>query len=202
STTASSRANSTSTHIITIPMHRRTLPTVRTYTTLPRPRPPPHSHSHQHQPHSAQNTNTAVTVDFSTNPDKLWWDTILNQYSTSPEDAETEIIRDLTFLFHSSIHWLSFLNENHFFRRLLDRSEREYLQPSLVLSALALATLLQSSERGLGQRGRVRALMWRDAAQAYLESAWNASAVDPSLAQAAMVSPPSSLSLLFHPASS
>lgn len=90
--------------------------------------------------------------------------------------------------FNNSIHWLSFLNERHFFRTLLDSSEREKMQPSLVLSALALATLLQSSELGLSQRGRERALWLRDAAQSFLESSWNASIVDPSLAQAAMVS--------------
>ena len=61
------------------------------------------------------------------------------------------------------------------------------MQPSLVLSALALATLLQSSELELGSAGRERALHLRDIAQAHLESSWNASSVDPSLAQAALV---------------
>ena len=89
--------------------------------------------------------------------------------------------------FSTSIHWLSFLNKEHFFRKVIDVSEREKLQPSLVLSALALATLLQSSELGLGHDGRVRALWLRDSAQSYLEASWAASAIDSSLAQAAMV---------------
>ncbi|KAI5123891.1 hypothetical protein M0805_005707 [Coniferiporia weirii] len=127
---------------------------------------------------------SALSIDFN---NKLWWDTLLNQYSLSQEQSEAEIMKDLSFLFNSSIHWLSFLNERHFFRRLSDRSEREKLQPSLVLSALALATLLQSSELGLGMRGRERALWLRDTAQSYLESSWNSSSVDPSLAQAAML---------------
>lgn len=92
------------------------------------------------------------------------------------------------YSFSNSIHWLSFINEQHFRRTLLDPSEREKIQPSLILAALALATLLHSSELEYGQRGRDRALWLRDAAQSLLESAWNQSILDPSLAQAAMVS--------------
>lgn len=94
---------------------------------------------------------------------------------------------DWRYSFNSSIHWLAFLNDRYFFRRLWDPSEREKLQPALVLSALALATLLKSSEVVLGARGRERALWFRDNAQSYLEQAWSNSTVDPSLAQAAMV---------------
>ncbi|KAH8119434.1 hypothetical protein DFH11DRAFT_1501181 [Phellopilus nigrolimitatus] len=126
----------------------------------------------------------SLNVDFN---NKLWWDTLLNQYAPSQEQSEVEIAKDLSFLFGSNIHWLSFLNEHHFFRRLSDPFEREKLQPSLVLSALALATLLQSSELGLGHGGRERALWLRDTAQSYLEAAWTASPIDPSLAQAAML---------------
>ena len=89
--------------------------------------------------------------------------------------------------FNSNIHWLSFLNEKYFLRRLSDPSEREKMQPSLVMSALALATLLQSSEIELGELGRQRALRLRDAAQSHLEAAWNAGCIDPELAQAALV---------------
>lgn len=99
----------------------------------------------------------------------------------------TRLVLPLCHSFNNSIHWLSFLNERHFFRTLLDPSEREKMQPSLVLSALALATLLQSSELGLGRRGRERALWLRDTAQSFLEAAWNVAIVDPALAQAAMV---------------
>ena len=70
----------------------------------------------------------------------------------------------------------------------MDPTEREKMQPALVLSALALAKLLQSSELGEGERGRMHALALLEAAQTSLEAAWSASAVDSSLAQAAMVS--------------
>jgi len=69
----------------------------------------------------------------------------------------------------------------------MENTEREKMQPALVLSALALAKLLQSSELGEGERGRMHALTLRNAAQAFLEASWSASAVDSSLAQAAML---------------
>lgn len=62
------------------------------------------------------------------------------------------------------------------------------MQPSLVLSALALATLMKSSEIEHGAEGRRRALYLRDRAQATLEEACTAQAVDFTLAEAALVS--------------
>ena len=62
------------------------------------------------------------------------------------------------------------------------------MQPSLVISALALAVLLESSERGRGKEGREKALMLRDMEHTYLVTSWNAGSTDPALAQAAMVS--------------
>lgn len=79
------------------------------------------------------------------------------------------------------------MNEKLFFRTLWDDTEREKIQPSLVLSALALATLMKSSEIGFGEPGRKRALYLRNTAQASLEAAWNAHRVDTTLAEAAMV---------------
>ena len=87
--------------------------------------------------------------------------------------------------FNNHIHWLSFINERHFFRMLADEVEREKMQPALVYAALALATLIQSSEVGRGQMGRERALWLRDVAQQFLEAPWRSP--DPALAQAAMV---------------
>ena len=61
------------------------------------------------------------------------------------------------------------------------------MQPSLILAALALATLMKSSEIGLGEVGRNRALYLRDAAQTSLENSLSARWIDPTLAQAALV---------------
>lgn len=61
------------------------------------------------------------------------------------------------------------------------------MQPSLILSALALATLMKSSDIEDGAAGRTRALYFRDIAQASLEEACSAQAVDFTLAEAALV---------------
>lgn len=66
---------------------------------------------------------------------------------------------------------------------------RETMQPSLVLAGLALATLMRSSEVGLGQEGRMRALELRNAAQASLQSSFESGWIDSTLAQAALASP-------------
>lgn len=75
-----------------------------------------------------------------------------------------------------------------FFEKLYDPLKRPSLQPSLVLSALALSTLMQSSETNLGDIGRQRALLLRDAAQSSLEASISAGWIDHSLVQAALVS--------------
>lgn len=59
------------------------------------------------------------------------------------------------------------------------------MQPSLVLALLAMSTFWQSSEVGIGQPGRERALRLRDEAQGALEASVNAGWLDETLAQAA-----------------
>ncbi|KZS98636.1 hypothetical protein SISNIDRAFT_472465 [Sistotremastrum niveocremeum HHB9708] len=61
------------------------------------------------------------------------------------------------------------------------------MQPSLVLAGLALATLMRSSEIGLGQSGRLQALELRNAAQASLQSSYESGWIDTTLAQAALI---------------
>lgn len=70
---------------------------------------------------------------------------------------------------------------------LFDPHRRTFMQPSVVLSALALATLMKSSEAGMGAEGRRFAEWLRDAAQSSLEASLSASWIEPSLAQAAFV---------------
>jgi len=62
------------------------------------------------------------------------------------------------------------------------------VQPSVVLSALALSTIMRSSEVELGEEGRKFSLWLRDAAQSSLDASISASWIEPSLAQAAYVS--------------
>jgi hypothetical protein len=77
---------------------------------------------------------------------------------------------------------------------LHDPDARIFVQPSVVLAALALATIMKSSEIGLGGEGRKLALWLRDSAQSSLDASISASWIEPSLAQAAFVTT-SSLSL-------
>lgn len=89
--------------------------------------------------------------------------------------------------FSSTGYWLACFNVPVFFHNLYDTAERDQMQPSLVLSALALATLMKSSEVGLGESGRTRALQLRDLAQSSLEASLNSQWIDSTLGQAALV---------------
>ncbi|KAJ7442636.1 hypothetical protein FB451DRAFT_1057345 [Mycena latifolia] len=136
------------------------------------------------------------SVEFSK---KTWWDSLLSLYlspnavrleslSASQRDhASQRINTDLRFLFRASNYWFSFLHAPTFFNNVYDPSKREQIQPSLVLAILAMSTFWQSSEIGLGHRGRERALILRDEAQSALEASFNAAWVDDSLAQAAWI---------------
>ncbi|KAK7048512.1 Zn(2)-C6 fungal-type domain-containing protein [Favolaschia claudopus] len=134
------------------------------------------------------------TLDFSR---KTWWDNLLVLYQ-SPTSMRLEsltsaqriiairrISSDIRFLFHCSSYWFSFVHIPTFFTNFYDPVKRDMLQPSLILSALALGVFFRSSEIELGQRGRERALMFREEAQSALEASLNAGWVDDTLAQAA-----------------
>ncbi|RPD56159.1 hypothetical protein L227DRAFT_508824 [Lentinus tigrinus ALCF2SS1-6] len=129
-----------------------------------------------------------------------WWDALLAYYST--EDASTaisvisltpeqrtstvqRIVGDLRALFHSSIYWVSFINLPRFFDTLLNSTKRSGMQPSLVLSALAVGKFAQSSEVELGAKGREKALKMVDLAHGALEASLASGWVDIGLIQAA-----------------
>lgn len=130
---------------------------------------------------------------------KIWWDSLLSLYvsptsnnlqmlsSSQREAAAHSITADLRFLFRASNFWFSFFHIPSFFGNFCDPENRERIQPSLVLALLAMATFWQSSEVGIGRRGRERALRFRDEAQGALEASFNAGWVDETLAQAAWV---------------
>lgn len=68
-----------------------------------------------------------------------------------------------------------------------DERRARSLQPAFVLSALALSTLMRSSELERGAAGRARAVALRDAAQSALEAACSAQRVDMRLAEASII---------------
>ena len=88
----------------------------------------------------------------------------------------------------SSNYWLFFLRSDTFIYRLRDPLERSRLQPSLVLSALAMANLMKSSELEQGELGRMLALALRNEAQLLLEEACTSQRLDYMHAEAALVS--------------
>ncbi|KAF9568802.1 hypothetical protein CPC08DRAFT_624611 [Agrocybe pediades] len=138
---------------------------------------------------------SAPSVEFSR---KIWWESLLTSYmypSTSSrpssltfsqrETAAFNISSDLRFIFKASNYWFSFFHIPSFFGNFFDSERRQRIQPSLVLSLLALSTFWQSSEVGYGKEGRERALRLRDEAQSAMDASFNAGWIDETLAQAA-----------------
>ncbi|KAI0351438.1 hypothetical protein OH77DRAFT_938368 [Trametes cingulata] len=123
---------------------------------------------------------------------ETWWDALLSFYSSDDDRAPPvdpcsltmeqrsmtvrRIVSDLRALFRSSIYWVSFIHLPRFFETVVNPARRATMQPGLLLSALALGTLAQSSEAEKGAPGRVRALKLLDmaysAVQASLVSGW------------------------------
>ncbi|KAI9464587.1 hypothetical protein BJY52DRAFT_1114909 [Lactarius psammicola] len=153
------------------------------------------------QPGNEQESNDITpdpSVEFSR---KTWWDHLLRLYAVSmpasyrslplgqlQRDASvSQIIEDVRFVFKSSSHWFSFVNLPRFYNTFMDPARRDRMQPSLLLSLLAVSTLLQSSERACPGESRRKAMMLRDEAQGQLEASLYARAIDGELAQAAWV---------------
>ncbi|KAH8104576.1 hypothetical protein BXZ70DRAFT_921504 [Cristinia sonorae] len=129
-----------------------------------------------------------------------WWDALLLLYSgrtygrppdgtaLTPSQREStvqQILSDTRQLFRASNYWFSFFNVSQFYARLLDPKERQRIQPSLVLGALAVSVFIHSSEREGGKKGRTWAVRLRDEAQSALEASLSTRAVDVGLVQAA-----------------
>ncbi|KAI0365647.1 hypothetical protein BV20DRAFT_972889 [Pilatotrama ljubarskyi] len=128
---------------------------------------------------------------------QTWWDALLTFYSSeegipSPDitgekrsKAMRRIVSDLRGLFQSSLYWLSFIHLPRFFDMLFKPARRATMQPSLLLSALAVGTLAQSSEIEEGAPGRMRALKLLEMADSALQASFTSGWVDYGLVQAA-----------------
>ncbi|KAJ3876443.1 hypothetical protein F5051DRAFT_411571 [Lentinula edodes] len=110
-----------------------------------------------------------------------WWARFLTTHSIG------DIAADAEYLFSDTGHWLSFLNLDYFLQTLYHPEDRLAIRPPLILSILAMATLMKSSQAEFGIKGRERALMYRESARAALESSWNSGWLDPMLAEAALI---------------
>ncbi|KAI0743811.1 hypothetical protein C8Q80DRAFT_1183246 [Daedaleopsis nitida] len=132
-----------------------------------------------------------------------WWDALLTFYTLQAEpdndmqmislspaqrsSAMKAMMTDLKALLQSSPCWFSYINLPRFFDTLFNPIRRHNLQPSLLLSALALGTLSTSSEVEHGARGRQKALKLLEMAHGALEGALATGWVDIGLAQAALL---------------
>ncbi|KAI0697750.1 hypothetical protein C8T65DRAFT_806929 [Cerioporus squamosus] len=134
-----------------------------------------------------------------------WWDALLSFYATERDPSDTDIavvslslaqrsaalntiMSDLKSLLQASPCWVSFLHLPRFFDALFNPGvRRNTLQPSLLLSALALGVFAQSSESEHGARGRQKALKLLELAHGALEGALATGWVDIGLAQAALL---------------
>jgi hypothetical protein len=103
------------------------------------------------------------------------------------DGAVNQIFGDVRFVFRSSHYWFSFLNVPRFFNNFADPMRRNSMQPSLLLSLLAVSTFLQSPTREYPEESRRMSVRLRDEAQGYLEASLYARAIDEELAQAAWV---------------
>ena len=132
---------------------------------------------------------------------ETWFDHVRDLYSVSMQvsgdspylglaqrnSSISQIIEDVRFIFKSSYHWLSFLNVPRFYNNFMDPIRRGCMQPSLLLSLLAVSKCLQGAGQLCPERSYHVAMLLRDEAQGYLEASLLARAIDVELAQAAWV---------------
>ncbi|KAF9519731.1 hypothetical protein BS47DRAFT_1358046 [Hydnum rufescens UP504] len=109
---------------------------------------------------------------------QTWWESLTRYYGGPRAHATRRITEDLSHLFRVSNSLLAFFHHP---------SQREHVQPSLIVAMLALSTLLQSSDIGLGHQGRLKALELRDLAQSHLDTSLNSGMDYSELAQAALL---------------
>ncbi|KAI0356193.1 hypothetical protein OH77DRAFT_1423788 [Trametes cingulata] len=129
-----------------------------------------------------------------------WWDALVAFYALERDpstDAQAvtltndqrngalrHMVSDLRAMFQASASWMSFLHLPRFFATVLDPIRRQEMQPSVLMAALAIGTLVQSSEVEKGAKGRRRALKLLDMAHGALQSSLATGWVDVGLAQA------------------
>ncbi|KAI0754620.1 hypothetical protein C8Q80DRAFT_1139967 [Daedaleopsis nitida] len=129
-----------------------------------------------------------------------WWDTLLVLCSSKDVDPSCgphaltpglrsatarRIFLDLRATMSVSVHWANFIYPPRLFETLLDPKLRDTVQPSLLLSMLAVGVLVQGSELKGGARARKRALRLIDHAHSALQASLYSNWLDIGLVQAA-----------------
>ena len=62
------------------------------------------------------------------------------------DSSTNQIIEDVRFIFKSSYHWFSFLNVPRFYNNFMDPIRRGRMQPSLLLSLLAVSRAFSKAQ--------------------------------------------------------
>jgi len=132
---------------------------------------------------------------------EIWFDRVCDLYAVSTRvsyDSSSlgvaqrdggigQIVEDIRFIFKFSYYWFSFLNVPRFYNNFIDPIRRGRMQPSLLLSLLAVSKYLQGAGQLCPEENSRLAILLRDEAQGYLEASIHARAFDVELAQAAWV---------------
>ncbi|PIL35204.1 transcription factor [Ganoderma sinense ZZ0214-1] len=128
---------------------------------------------------------------------ETWWDALLEFYATDgaiggmtltadQRLATTKrVFADIRAVLNASMYWASFLHLPRFFETFLDPKRRSSVQPSLILSMLAIGVHAQSSEIMHGAKGRARAQKLIDLADSAIKASLSTNWVDIGLVQAA-----------------
>ena len=130
---------------------------------------------------------------------ETWWDALLDLYATDGATGSVtlnsdqrlvttkRVFADIRSVLNASVYWASFLHLPRFFETVLDPKRRNSVQPSLILSMLAVGAHAQSSEIMHGAKGRARAQKLADLADSAIKASLGSNWVDIGLVQAAWV---------------
>ena len=140
---------------------------------------------------------------------ETWWDALLDLYATDGATGSVtlnsdqrlvttkRVFADIRSVLNASVYWASFLHLPRFFETVLDPKRRSSVQPSLILSMLAIGAHSQSSEIMHGAKGRARAQKLIDLADSAIKASLSTNWVDIGLVQAAWVRTSFCLSSLY-----
>ena len=131
---------------------------------------------------------------------ETWWDALLVLYASHEADGPIialtadqrltttkRVFADIRAVLNASVYWASFLHLPRFFETILEPNRRNSVQPSLLLSMLAIGIHSQSSEIMQGAKGRARAQQLIDLADSAIQASLSSNWVDIGLVQAAWV---------------
>ncbi|KAJ9101792.1 hypothetical protein QFC21_003131 [Naganishia friedmannii] len=123
-------------------------------------------------------------TEYARESDWVW---MTGLFSTNRVEGIRMLDTELRFFFDMNMQWFQYFNRSLFFATLYHEVDRYEIQPALILSMLAITTLVKSAHQGPSAVGKQNAVTFADAARAMIQQSIVANKVDPTLAQAALV---------------